>query len=128
MTATILGPTVGQHPQQSHRVLFEEGQHLIVEQLHGCERSLHRIQHRESHLRIGVEESLLIDASHPFEGADIEGVLGAQIAGMGGLDLPVQLVEILLLFRAANCLSVKTSPSSATFFSKAFKRKEKVCN
>ncbi len=34
----ILGPTISKHTPRSHRMLLEEGQHLIVKQLRGRER------------------------------------------------------------------------------------------
>ena len=99
MASAILGSTIGKHPQQSHRMLLEKGQDLIVKQLCGGERGFHRIQLRVSHFRISVEEGLLIDASDPFKRANIEGILGTQMGGMGGLNLPVQLITLFLLLQ-----------------------------
>ena len=37
VAAAIFGPTISQHSQQSHGVLLEEGQNLIVKQLRSGE-------------------------------------------------------------------------------------------
>ena len=37
----------------------------------------------EADLRVGVDESLLIDAAHALQRADIEGVLGTAVTGTG---------------------------------------------
>src|SRR6476469_6613555 len=52
-----------------------------------------------SHLAVGVDEGLLIDAPNTLEVADIERVLGAAIAGMLAFKLAMGLLLSLGLFQ-----------------------------
>jgi hypothetical protein len=69
---------VGQHAAELDVVLVEERHDAVVEQVGGGDRGLAVIQLGERHLRVGVDEGLLVDPAHPLEGADIEGVCAPQ--------------------------------------------------
>ena len=73
-------------------MLLEERQHSVVEDLGGGDRRLAVIELGEGHLGVGVDEGLLIDAAHALQRADIEGILGAAIAGAFALELAVGLL------------------------------------
>src|SRR5580704_8377997 len=47
------------------------------------------IQFGEGNLGVSIEKRLLIDTAYALDGADVVRVLGAEIAGMRGLDLAV---------------------------------------
>lgn len=97
-TSALFGSAIGEDAQHRQALLFIEGQHLIIQHVGGSDRCLGGIKLGLSHLGIGVDISLLVDPTDPFHGADIEGVLSAEIAGMCGLDLgPGFVVELLLL-------------------------------
>ena len=53
----------------------------------------------EADLGVGVDESLLVDASDAFQGPDIERVLGAAVAGAFGDELAAGLLVGLGLFQ-----------------------------
>ena len=98
--AAVLRAPVGQHAAQFHLVAVIEGHDAVVEKVGGGDRRLSVIELGESHLGVGVDEGLLIDAPDALHVADVEGILGAEIAGMSGLDLPAfQLLLALALQR-----------------------------
>ena len=61
------------------------------------ERHFGRIQLGEGHLGIGVDEGLLITPAHTLYIADVEGVLGAEVAGDG----PSRSTRIPFVLRAS---------------------------
>ena len=73
-------------------MLFEERQHPIVQNLRRGDWRLAVVELGEDHLGVGIDEGLLIDAAHALHVADIEGVLGAAIAGTFALELAVDLL------------------------------------
>lgn len=44
------------------------------------------------HVRVGVNEGLLVDPPDALQGADIAGILRAELSRMGRLDFPVRLL------------------------------------
>jgi len=58
---------------------------------------------------------LLIDPTHAFEGADIEGVLGAQITGMSRIDFTADLVILAFLFQGGNLRFRENQPLLGDF-------------
>jgi hypothetical protein len=74
--AKFRGATFGTHAAQLDVVLVEERHDAVVEQVGGGDRGLAVIQLGECHLRVGVDEGLLVDPADPLERADIEGVPG----------------------------------------------------
>ena len=78
---------------------LEEGQDPIVEQVGGDQGVLPVVESRRGDLGVGVDEGLLVDTSDAFEGADMEGILRAQVARMLGFDLPVGLFLVLGLLQ-----------------------------
>src|SRR5215813_5361061 len=95
--AAILRPAIGQDAQERDALFFKERQHTVVERVSRYQRVLPVVEFGESDARVGVDEGLLVDAPDSFEGADIVGVLRAEIARMLGLDLTV---FFLLPFRS----------------------------
>ena len=59
-------------------MLVVERQHLVIQQIGRGDRRLDVVQLGEADLGIGVDEGLLIDAAHPLQRADVEGVLAPQ--------------------------------------------------
>ena len=85
--AAIFTATIGQHALQLNVMAIEEGNDSIVQEI-GCrDRGLAVIELGAGDLGIGINEGLLIDASHSLQVADIEGVLRATIARMLALEL-----------------------------------------
>jgi hypothetical protein len=87
--AAELGAAVGEQPLQRHAVLLEERDDPVVEQIGGGDRGLAVVELGEAELGVGIEEGLLIDAPDALEGSDVEGVLGAAVAGAFGVELAV---------------------------------------
>ena len=85
---------VGQHAAEFDVVLVEERHDAVVDQVGGGDRGLAVIQLGERHLRIGVDQGLLVDPAHPLEGADIEGVLCPAVARALALELAMRLVVL----------------------------------
>ena len=66
----VLGATIGQYTQQRNTMLFEEGQHSIVEHIGGDQRVLAVIELGLSNFGVGVDEGLLVDSAYSFEGSN----------------------------------------------------------
>src|SRR4051812_9486217 len=116
-------PTVsGQHAGQLHFISIEEGNHAIVQQI-GCgERGLAIGEFGEGHLGRGVDERLLVDASDPLQGADVERVLRPTVAGHSLSNSPWASLSVRAFSKAASWPSVRTKPSCATLASSALRR------
>src|SRR5271166_3459387 len=65
----------------------QESTIAVVQEIGGRERRLSVVELGEGDFRVGIDEGLLIDASHALHIADIEGVLGAAIAGVLAFEL-----------------------------------------
>ena len=85
--AAIFRAPIGKNTLQHDAVLLVEGQDPVVQEIGGHDRRLAIIELGEANLRIGIDEGLLIDAADAFQGAHIEGVLRAAIAGTFGFEL-----------------------------------------
>jgi hypothetical protein len=125
--AAILCAPVGQHPCEWDAVAVEERYHAIVEQVGGRQWRPTVIERCERHLRVGIDKGLLINATHAVEGAEVERILGAVVAGSFGFEFPMCFPFQLARPSAASCDSVSTSPSWADFASSALKRLFMVC-
>ena len=90
--AAIFCAAIGQHALQGDVVLVVEWDDPVVEQVGGGQRGLAIIELGEADLGIGVDEGLLVDPTDAFERADIEGILGAAVAGALALELAVSLL------------------------------------
>jgi hypothetical protein len=64
--------------------------------VYGC---LAVIQLGEGHLRVDIDDGLLIDPSDPLQRADIEGILRAAVTGAFAVELAVRLLVGLGLFQ-----------------------------
>ena len=73
--SAVFGFAIRQHPQHRQFMLNEERQNLVIEQVSRRDRRLGRIELREGHLGVGIDKSLLINATNAFHRADIESVL-----------------------------------------------------
>jgi hypothetical protein len=87
-----LGTAVGQYPRQPDAVLVIERHHPVIEDLGRGYRRLAVVELGEGDLGVGVDESLLIDPSHPLQRSDIEGVLRSAVAGALALELAMRLL------------------------------------
>ena len=95
----VLRAPVCEDPQEPDAVLLEPGQDPVVEQVRGHQGVASVVELGVGDLGVGVQERLLVDASHALEGADVEGVLRAEIAWVFGLDLAVFLFLLLGLLQ-----------------------------
>ena len=75
-------------------LLLEEGQHAVIQHVRRGDRGLGIVELGEADLRIGVDHGLLVDATHAFERADIEGVLGYAVAGAFDVEFAVGLLVL----------------------------------
>jgi hypothetical protein len=73
-------------------VLVVERHHPIIENFGGGDRGLAVIKLGKSDFGVGIDDGLLIDSDHPFQGADIEGALGTAIARTFALELAMRLL------------------------------------
>ena len=96
--AAILRAAVRQHAGELHLLSVVEGHDAVIQQVGRGERRLTIVELGEGHLRVGVDEGLLVDAPDPLHVADVEGVLGAAIARALALELAVRLLLGLGLF------------------------------
>ncbi len=79
-----------------------KGQHPIIEHI-GCrDRRFGGVELGVGDLGIGVDIGLLIDPSDTLQGADVEGILRAQIAWVGGLNLAGGFIIQLFLLQSLN--------------------------
>src|SRR4051812_1121840 len=91
-------------------MLIVERHHPVVQQI-GCgERGLAIVEFGEGHLGRGVDERLLVDASDPLQGADVERVLRPTVAGALALELPVGFLIRLSLLHAKHRLRSLFAP------------------
>lgn len=118
----IFRASVGHDPQHRQVMFLMERQHPIIEQISRRDRRLGGVELGMRDRAIGVHIGLLVDPPDALEGADIERVLAAQIARVGGFDLAAGLVSSFFFSRACTWASVRIVPSSATLASSAFRR------
>jgi hypothetical protein len=64
--AAVLAATIGQHAQQLDLVAVEEWDHSIIQEVGRGDWGLAIIELGAADLGIGIDEGLLIDASHPL--------------------------------------------------------------
>ena len=69
-------------------VLFEKGQHILIEHMDCCHRQLAGIKPSPSITGMTVDDRLQIDAPHALQRADKERIHGDQVARMACLDVP----------------------------------------
>ena len=73
---------------------------MIVEQVGGGDRRLAVIELGEGDLGVGVDEGLLVDADHdPLHVADVESIMGSEIALKIALELAMSLIFALVLIQ-----------------------------
>ena len=103
--AAKLRAPVGQDTQHRQVMLLIERQHSIIEEISSGDRRLGGIELGMGHFAIGVDIGLLVHPTNALDGADIEGVLTAEIAGMGRFHLAAGLIVMLLLLKSLDlCL------------------------
>ena len=61
-----LRTSVCEHPQDTHAMLFKEGQYTVIEQICCSDRCLHGVELRHGYFRVSINEGLLIDPSNTF--------------------------------------------------------------
>jgi len=98
----VLGTPVGQDPQHRQLVRGVEGQHSVIEQIRRCDGGLGGVELAVRRFGVGIDIGLLIHPAHALEGADIEGVLRAEIARVGRLNLATGLIIELLALQRLN--------------------------
>ena len=98
--AAVFAAAVGQHPAERDAVLLVEGDDPVIEQIGGGDRRLDVVELGEPDLGVGVDEGLLVDATHPLQRADIEGVLGTAVAGTGAVELAMGFLVGLRLLQS----------------------------
>lgn len=75
-------------------MFLEEGDHAVVQKIGRDEGVLSVIEFCCCHFGIGVDEGLLVDSANAFQIADIKSVLGAEVARVLRLDLPVDFLYL----------------------------------
>jgi hypothetical protein len=80
-------------------VALEQRDHPIIEQISRRDRRLAIVELGTGDLGVGIDEGLLVDASHALHVADVEAILGAAIARMFALKLAMGLLLGLGLFQ-----------------------------
>ena len=96
----VFRPPVRKDPQDRQPLSLVEREHTVIQEVGSGDGRLGGVQLAMDHLAVGVHVGLLVDSARPLEGTHVEGILGAQIAGMGGFDFAVVLlVEFLFLQR-----------------------------
>src|SRR5512132_1548558 len=98
--AAVFAAAVGQHPAERDAVLLIERQHPVIEQIGGGDRGLDVVELGEADLGVGVDEGLLVDATHPLQRPDIEGVLGTAVTGTGAVELAMGFLVGLRLLQS----------------------------
>lgn len=98
--AAVFRAPVSQNPQQGNIMFLEKGNHSIVEQIRSYQSILAVVKFGKTHLGIGVDKGLLVNATNTFERANIEGVLRAQVSGMLGFDLTVSFLVLFGSFQS----------------------------
>ena len=111
--AAVLGAAVGQDAQGPDVVGIEERDHPVVEQLGRADRRLTVVELGERHLRVGVDEGLLVDPPDPLEDAHVERVLGAVVARMLALEESMHRLRIQRLEPLVHVLQVVALPDPA---------------
>ena len=102
----ILCATIGQDPIDADRMVVEERDHPIVEDVGRGQWRLDQIELGEANLGIGVNHRLLIDPPDTLQRADIECILRKAIAWMLTVELTVSFfVQLGLLERHQLALS-----------------------
>lgn len=81
------------------RIVDLERWYPIVQQIGGRSRRLDHVKLGKIRFREGVDEGLPLAPTNIFQCADVEDILGAQIARMGRLNLAISLT--VLLFSSA---------------------------
>jgi hypothetical protein len=85
-------------------------QNPVIEQVGRGDRGLGGVQVDLRDLAISIDIGLLINAPNTLEGANREGVLRSQMAGMGRLDLAAGCIIQLFLFQGLDlCLGQDTT-------------------
>jgi hypothetical protein len=87
--AAVFTAAIRQHTQQRDILFLEPWQDAIIQEVGGDQSVLTVIQLGVCDAAVCVNERLLVNASHTFESADVEGVLCAKVAGMLSFDLAV---------------------------------------
>ena len=101
--AAILCAAVCQYPLNLHPLFSIPGNDPVIEEI-CCDQSiLPVVKLNESHLRIGIDEGLLLDTANTLEVAHIVGVLRSQVSGMESHYLPL---GFLLLLGPLQCLEL----------------------
>ena len=78
----------------------EERNDAVVEQVCRGDRRLAIVDFREAHLRVRIDEGLLIDSPNALQRTDVERVLGSAVAWALALEFAVRfLLEFCLLER-----------------------------
>ncbi len=96
----------------SDALRFMEGQHPVIEDIHGGLRGLGGVKLSKGKRPIGIDDGLEPDAADPFDPADMESVLGKEISWIRALypALPETGIGLLqkpdLLFGEVHILAV----------------------
>ena len=79
--------------------MVDAGHHPVIQQISCGDSALVSVQLGGGHPAVGINEGLLIDAAHPFDGAHVVCVLGSQVAGVLRLNLLVGFFLLLGLLQ-----------------------------
>ena len=80
--SAVFRAAIGENTQPWNIVFFIERKHAVMQHVGRYQRILAIVQLGKGHFRVGVDEGLLVNASDALDGADLVGVLRAQLARM----------------------------------------------
>src|SRR5688572_3036263 len=85
-------------------MLFKERKNPVIQRVRCNQRILTIVQFGRSYFAIGINKSLLIDASNAFNGANIVSILGAKISGVVGFYFAMGLLFLFSPFKCYNLI------------------------
>lgn len=66
--AAVFRAAIGQHPDQPHALFLQEGQYPVIQHIGGSNRRLRGVELGCRPFRVGIDEGLLVNASHALDG------------------------------------------------------------
>ena len=102
----VFAAVIRQHGFYPYGVLFEERQHIVIQDMDSGDRHLARVQPAKSKTAEAVDDGLQINLADAFERADKERVYRNQFAGVMHLNLPLSELRAKA-FQQANLLIIE---------------------
>jgi hypothetical protein len=97
--AAELAPVVGEDRTHLHAVLLEEGQRLVVQDMHRGHRQLARVEPGPDVAAVAVQHRLDVDLADALQGAGVERIHGHELTGGVDLDVPFPKLGVVAFER-----------------------------